>query len=366
MGLEIKREFLVGGLASPRQAILPIAGAIGGVIFPALIYNFFNYGTETGHGWGVPMATDIAFSLAMLSALGTRIPLGLKLFLAAFAIADDLLAVVVIALFYTQSIVWSNLGVSFLFLFGLAAANRLWVRSSLVYAILGIGLWYTVLGSGIHATVSGVIVAMFIPARGKYDTDTFIKNVREYLDIFECETDSCGYSILLNRTHLNAVQGIDLACRDVETPLQILEHTLQSWIAFFILPLFALANSGLVLTGIDIQNAMMQPVTLGIIFGLVFGKPIGITMFTFFSVKVLRAPLPPSVNWRHIIGVSMLGGIGFTMSLFISGLSFTRPEFIDFSKLGIFMGSIISALAGYIMLTLGTKAKNSSRATNDI
>jgi len=360
VGLEIKREFLVGGLSSPKQAILPIAAAAGGMIVPAIIYGIFNYGTDTAHGWGVPMATDIAFSLAILSALGARIPLGLKLFLTAFAIADDLGAVVVIALFYTKSIVWSSLGVSVLFLLGLAVANRLWIRSTLVYVILGLGLWYAVLSSGIHATVAGVIVAMFIPARGKYDTDTFLKTVSKNLHAFDCESDSCGYSILLNRTHLNAVQAIDLACRDVETPLQRLEHSLQSWIAYVVLPLFALANSGLTVKSIDISSAMLHPVTLGIMLGLVLGKPVGISLFTFLSVRVLRTPLPSGVNWRHIIGAGLLGGIGFTMSLFISGLSFVKPELLDVSKLGILAGSIVSALAGYIVLSLAVESEDPS------
>lgn len=355
VGLEIKREILVGGLSSPKQALLPIAAAAGGMIVPAVIYGIFNYGGDTINGWAVPMATDIAFSLAILSALGTRIPIGLKLFLTAFAIADDLGAVVVIALFYTKSIVWSSLGVSALFLSGLAIANRFWIRSTLVYVILGLGLWSAVLGSGIHATVAGVIVAMFIPARGKYDTNTFLKNVGKYLHAFDCESESCGYSILLNRRHLNAVQAIDLACRNVETPLQRLEHGLQSWIAYVVLPLFALANAGLTVKGIDISSALLHPVTLGIMLGLVLGKPVGISLFTFLSVKILGTFLPSGVNWRQIMGAGLLGGIGFTMSLFISGLSFANPELLDVSKLGILAGSVVSALAGYILLMLAVE-----------
>jgi NhaA family Na+:H+ antiporter len=201
---------------------------------------------------------------------------------------------------------------------------------------------------------------MFIPARGKYDTDTFLKNVSNHLNAFECESNSCGYSILLNRTHLNAVQAIDLACRDVETPLQRLEHGLQSWIAYVVLPLFALANSGLTVKGIDISNAMLHPVTLGIMLGLVLGKPVGISLFAFLSVRVLGTPLPSGVNWRHIIGAGFLAGIGFTMSLFISGLSFAEPELLDVSKMGILAGSMVSALAGYVVLMLAVGSEDPS------
>ena len=357
VGLEIKREVIVGGLSSRKQAILPIAAAVGGMLFPAMIYIAFNYGTPAVRGWGIPMATDIAFSLAVLAILKDRVPAGLRLFLSAFAIADDLGAVLVIAIFYTQTLIWKYLIYSLLFLAGLAVANRLWIRKTLVYVILGIGMWFAVLNSGVHATVAGVMVAMFIPAKGKYDTDTFVRNVKTYLNEIECDSD-CGLSILLNRRHLNAVQAIDFACQDVETPLQRLEHALQSWVAYLVLPLFALANSGLVLKSMNVMQAFGNPVTLGVLFGLVVGKPLGIFLFAYLACKFLDARLPQGVRWSHIFGTALLGGIGFTMSLFISGLSFTTAQFLDFSKLGIILASVISGILGMAILSfIGTRDK---------
>lgn len=349
VGLEIKREILVGGLSSPRQAALPIAAAVGGMLVPAAIFYLFNNGTPEATGWAIPMATDIAFSLAVLAFLKDRIPHGLRIFLTAFAIADDLGAVMIIALFYTKSIVWQNLIFSALFFVALGVANALWIRKTLVYIVLGMGMWVTILGSGVHATIAGVIVALFIPARGKYDTKTFTGNVKAYLNRIVCETDS-GHTILMNQQHLDAVQAIEIACSNVETPLQRMEHHLQSWIAYLILPLFALANSGLALRELDVFTAIRHPVTLGVMFGLVFGKPLGILSFTYLCSKMLQSPLSHGIKWSHIAGVGLLGGIGFTMSLFISGLSFTSAQVLDFSKLGIIAGSLVSGIAGWILL----------------
>jgi NhaA family Na+:H+ antiporter len=362
VGLEIKREILVGELISAKKALLPVAAAVGGMLFPAGIYLALNYHTPEASGWGIPMATDIVFSLAVLAALGKRITLGLKIFLSAFAIADDLGAVLVIALFYTESIVWHYLLLAILFLMALAVANFFWVRWTLVYAILGICIWFTMLGSGIHATVAGVIVAMFIPARGKYDTDTFLDKVHKQLSDFRCEPGSCGYTILLNPQHLNACHNIELACHDLQTPLQRLDHGLQAWIAFLVLPLFAMANAGISLEGVSVLHAMSHPITLGIVIGLVVGKPVGISLFTYLAHKILKAPLPSGVHWQHIVGASILGGIGFTMSLFISGLSFTSAESVAFSKLGILAGSVISGILGLIVLK-AVKAPNTNSAT---
>ncbi len=349
VGLEIKREVLVGELASFKKAILPVAAAIGGMLVPAGIYAVFNYNTAAEAGWGIPMATDIAFSLAVLAILGSKIPLGLKIFLSAFAIADDLGAVLVIAIFYTGSIDWYYFYIAVLFIVGLAAANTLWIRHPLVYGILGVGLWLSVLGSGIHATVAGVLVAMFIPAKAKYDTRTFINKIKTYLDGFECD-EECGYTILENKEHQNVIHNIELACTQTETPLQRFMYTLHAWVAFLILPLFALANSGISLKGIDFLQSFSHPVTLGIFFGLILGKPAGIMFFTFLAVKLLHIPLIGGISWRHLLGASILGGIGFTMSLFISGLSFSSPEFTELSKLGIFSASIIAGILGLAVL----------------
>jgi NhaA family Na+:H+ antiporter len=361
VGLEIKRELLVGELASLKQALLPIAAALGGMLLPAAIYTAFNYGTPAAKGWGIPMATDIAFSLGVLAILRDKVPSGLRIFLSALAIADDLGAVLIIALFYTQTIVLDYLAIAGLFLLGLAVANRLWIRWTLVYALLGIGMWFAILGSGVHATVAGVVVAMFIPAKAKYGTDTFLGKVKAYTEQFECEPGSCGYTILLNKQHLDAVLAIEEACHNVETPLQRLEHGLQSWITVVILPLFALANAGLVLKGVDIMHAISHRITLGVALGLGIGKPVGISLFTYLAFKVLKTPLPSGVNWSHIFGAGILGGIGFTMSLFISGLSFFSDEFAELSKLGIMSGSLFSGILGLLVLSLGKTQQNPSQ-----
>jgi len=349
VGLEIKREILVGELSNPKSALLPVFAALGGMLVPGAIYFAINRGTPTASGWGIPMATDIA--LGAIAVFGRKLPVGLRVFLSAFAIADDLGAVVIIAVFYTKEIVWGYLIICLFFVAGLAVANLLWIRWTLLYALLGLGIWVAVLGSGVHPTVAGFVVAMFIPARGKYDTDRFVKKVKDIMDEFQCEEQSCGYSILLDRGHLNAVHALEMACHEVETPLQRLEHSLHPWIAFVLLPLFAFANAGLSLKGIDLTSIVHQPLTLGITLGLFLGKPVGIALFSFLAVKTNIAVLPAEVRWSHIIGAGLLGGIGFTMSLFVSGLSFASPELLNYAKLGILLGSILSALAGIAFLT---------------
>ena len=351
VGLEIKREILVGELSSRKSALLPVVAALGGMLVPGAIFLALNYGTPTARGWGIPMATDIAFALGAIAVFGRKLPVGLRVFLSAFAIADDLGAVIIIAVFYTKEIVWSYLIICIFFVVGLAIANLLWIRWTLLYALLGLGIWVAVLGSGVHPTVAGFAVAMFIPARGKYDTDKFVKKVKEIMDDFHCEEQSCGYSILLNRGHLDAVHSLELACHDVQTPLQRLEHSLHTWIAFGLLPVFAFANGGLSFKGVSLVSIVNQPLTLGIALGLFLGKPLGITLFALLAVKTNIAVLPAGVRWSHIFGAGMLGGIGFTMSLFVSGLSFTSPELLNYSKLGILLGSILAAVAGLLFLT---------------
>jgi NhaA family Na+:H+ antiporter len=356
VGLEIKREILVGELATPKKALLPVIAAVGGMIIPALIYAAINVGSPTIHGWGIPVATDIAFALGAVAVFGRKLPVGLRIFLAAFAIADDLGAVVVIAIFYTKEIVWSNLIISLFLIFGLAIANFFWIRQTLIYAILGLAVWFFILGSGVHPTIAGVIVSLFVPARGKYDTDNFLQNVKKITEKFECEEQSCGYSILLNQEHLYAVQALELACHDVETPLQRLMHALHPWVAFLILPLFAMGNTGLMFRGIVISEMISNPVVIGVILGLIFGKPIGIMLFSYLSVKTGLASLPQEVRWSHILGGAMLGGIGFTMSLFLSELSFSDPLILDYARIAILAGSILSAIFGMSFLGFFTSS----------
>lgn len=352
VGLEIKRELLIGELASMKKALLPVAAALGGMIAPALIYTLFNLGTPTAKGWGIPMATDIAFALAVITVLRHRIPFGVRIFLSALAIADDIGAVLVIALFYTQAIAWQYLLVALLFLGGIALANILWIRYTLLYVLLGLGVWVAILGSGIHATVAGVVVAFLIPAQGRYDTATFIQKVFRFLEKFDCDRDSCGHTVLINQQHLTIIRNIEIACQQTQTPLQRMLGALNSWVALVILPLFALANAGVHLVGMDFAGAIIHPITLGVFLGLVIGKPVGIFSFTFGASRLLKSPLSAGVTWMHILGASMLGGIGFTMSIFISGLSFGQDQFIELSKVGVIAGSLVSGILGLGILAL--------------
>ena len=352
VGLEIKREVLVGELASPRKAMLPVVAALGGMILPGGIYMAFNYGTPYADGWGIPMATDIAFSLGAIALFGRRLPMGLRIFLAAFAIADDLGAVLIIAVFYTQDISWHFIVMGAHFLLGLLLMNILFVRWLPIYGILGFGAWMAAMGSGIHPTIAGVLAALFIPAQGKYNTLYFVRRVHYIMDNFQCQEQSCDHvhAILFNQGHLDAVQSLEMACHNVETPLQRLEHVFHPWVAFLILPLFAFANAGLSFSGMTAGSALTHPVTLGIVLGLFVGKPLGIFLFSYLAVRLGLAELPESVRWSHILGAGMLGGIGFTMSLFISGLAFEDPALMNYSKLGILAGSILAVVSGALFL----------------
>jgi NhaA family Na+:H+ antiporter len=354
VGLEIKREIMVGELSEPKMALLPIIAAAGGMLVPGLIYACFNYNTPYIKGWGVPVATDIAFSIGALSIFGRKLPIGLRIFLTAFAIADDLGGVIIIAIFYTQSLSIPYLMISQGILLALLLANLFWVRWIPLYVFLGFGLWVAIMGSGVHPTVAGVLTAFFIPVRGKYSMSRFAKKTKNIINNFQYNeaTSDYWFSILMNQKHLNVVHSLKMACDDVETPLQRLEHALHPWVAYSILPIFALTNAGLTLQGMPMGEAVTHPVTLGIMLGLLIGKPIGITLFSYISTRIGIASLPENVRWTHIAGAGMLGGIGFTISLFISGLSFVSPELLNYSKLGVLSGSILSAILGITYLSV--------------
>ncbi len=348
-GLEIKREILVGELSTFRKAILPVFAAAGGMLIPASIYVLFNHDTVYLRGWAIPMATDIAFSLGILYILGKRVPVGLRVFLSAFAIADDLGAVAlktIISMLYAEKINMAFLLVALLIIILTAIASFYWVRSSLFYILMGFLLWYFILGSGVHSTLAGIIIAMFVPAKARYTLDSYLELLKKYLKRFSCPPEGCGNSILFNPNHLNTVQAIELACHHVETPLQRFEHALQSWVAFVVVPLFALANAGITLKELNITQALHSPIILGIITGLVIGKPVGITLFSLIAVKLGFAKLASNTKWRHIIGAGILGGIGFTMSFFIATLSFPEGELLSLAKLGILVASILAGFAG--------------------
>ena len=348
VGLEIKREVLVGELSSVRTAALPVAAALGGVVVPATIYLAFNTGTEGSAGWGIPMATDIAFALGVLALLGDRVPLALKVFLTALAIVDDIVAVLVIALFYTSDIAWGVLGVGAVFLAALVVANLIGVGRTLVYALLGIGLWLCFLLSGVHATIAGVLLALTVPAISFINPGAFLERSRYVLDRFE-EAGEKGENVLSNEERQAALHALNHAAYKLEPPLHELEHTLHPWVVFAIMPLFALANAGVPLGG-GIGEALTSPVALGIVAGLVVGKQVGVTLFAWLAVKIGISELPEGIRWRHVYGASWLAGIGFTMSLFISDLAFSNGSLVDAAKLGILAASLLAGLVGWTIL----------------
>ncbi|HEX5726288.1 MAG TPA: Na+/H+ antiporter NhaA [Longimicrobiaceae bacterium] len=354
VGLEIKREALVGELASPRRAALPAAAALGGMLVPAALYALLNAGGEGTRGWGIPMATDIAFALGVLALIGPRVPLGLKVFLTALAIVDDLGAVVVIAIFYTEDLFWAALGGGMLLLAACVAASRLGARRPVVYVALGLGVWACFLASGVHATVAGVLVAMAIPVRTRIDSQQFLAHGREALDRFDAAGPE-GSSVTTNPAQQAALLELENASEAAQSPLQRIEHELQDVVAFGIIPLFALSNAGVTVSG-GLVDALSHPVTLGVVLGLVIGKPIGITLFSWAAVRAGVAELPRGITWRLLHSVSWLGGIGFTMSLFIAGLAFADGALGNEAKVGIFSASVLASIAGWILVRRATAA----------
>jgi NhaA family Na+:H+ antiporter len=323
VGLEIKREVVVGELSSPKQAMLPVAAAAGGMIVPALIFTYFNKGTAGQPGWGIPMATDIAFAIGILALLGKRVPLSVKVFLTALAIVDDLGAVLVIAFFYTSEISIAALAAVIIIFIILIAIGRRGVNSISPYAILGLFLWIAMLKTGVHATIAGVLTALTVPVSIAVKTEK-----PEYKD-----SESSGETL--------------------SSPLHRLEHMLHPWVTYGIMPVFALANAGVSIGGIT-SAVFFEPVSIGIMLGLVVGKQVGITLFSFLAVKLNLAKLPDDIGWKHIYGAGWLAGIGFTMSLFISALAFGEGDMQMIAKIAILAASFIAAVTGLCLLYIWT------------
>lgn len=348
VGLELKREIWQGELAGLRKSMLPVAAAIGGMVLPALIYVFFNEGLDSISGWGIPMATDIAFALGILYLLGDRVPLSLKIFLTAIAIVDDLGAVIVIALFYTSDLSFFSLSIAAIFFLILIAANRIGIRDTAFYAIMGIGgLWLAILLSGVHATIAAVLAAFAIPTSKKIDTPLFLRKVR----LLSYNIRSLKKEPDLKDEHreesiTNTIEKFSSLTRDATPPLQRLEHALHPFVSFVVLPLFAFANAGVTLDTTSLEF-FLSPVTVGVILGLIFGKFIGVVFFSKFMVWLKIASLPIGVEWKHIYGVGFLAAIGFTMSLFITELAFINEEFLAQAKIGILSASILAGIIGY-------------------
>ncbi|MBN1682376.1 Na+/H+ antiporter NhaA [Candidatus Bathyarchaeota archaeon] len=348
IGLEIKREFMVGELSEIKDAILPFFAAIGGMGIPALIYIYLNQQETTFSGWGIPMATDIAFALGILSLLGNKIPLSLKVFLTATAIIDDLGAIFVIAIFYTNQIAITPLLIAIQIFLILVFANRLGVKRPIVYSTLGIALWLAVLSSGLHATIAGVLLAITVPARSKLNPQKFITDSLTILESFETSAPA-NDDIFLNKLCIDAISNLEENIAQVEPLIQKWERELHNFTSFIIIPLFALVNSGVNLSQTGISS-LTNTISLGIITGLVLGKPIGITFFSWLAIKLKIASLPQGITWKHIVGVGFLGGIGFTMSIFISSLAFKIPNYISNAKIGVITASIISGIIGIMIL----------------
>ena len=348
IGLELKREIMAGSLSKPKDAILPLFAGLFGMIFPALLFLAFNSSGEMSSGWGIPMATDIAFALGILYMLGDKIPVSLKVFLTALAIADDIGAVLVIAIFYTSDISTISLLVGAGFFTILVLANLLGVRSLIFHGIIGIGgLWMAFMLSGVHATIAGVIAALTIPANVKLQDKAFVVKMNRLTNDFE---NSAPNDVsLLTHDQLEIVEKIRFYSKAALTPLQQLEHALHPVVAFLIMPIFALANAGITFSG-SITESLVSNVSLGVIFGLAFGKFIGIVSITKLLVKLKVASLPAGLHWRHIYGVALLAGVGFTMSLFITDLAFDHPIYIIEAKIGIFVASVLSGTAGFLVL----------------
>ncbi len=357
VGLEIKREILIGELSSVRKAALPVMAAIGGCVVPALIYFFFNRTGQAAGGWGVPMATDIAFALGILALLGDRVPIGLKVFLTALAIVDDLIAVLVIAVFYTAQININALITAAAFLGLFFMAVRFQARRPVLYLFPAIGVWASVMVSGIHATVAGVLIAMLVPVKSTIEPEQFFRNIWQHIKYLHESGPLTRGSLASNQGQWKAVEQIYLTAEDMIPPGVYLEKHFHSPQAFIILPLFALFSAGVTFNA-EIMSAFPGSVSIGIICGLVLGKPLGILCFSWLTIAAGGSDMPVGVRWPHILGAGILGGIGFTMSIFISELAFSDGSMIDEAKIGIFIASFIAGICGYVLLNMTLPSKN--------
>ena len=354
VGLELKREIVGGELSNPRKALLPIAAAIGGMVVPAAIYLSLNPSGEVHSGWGIPMATDIAFALGVLYLLGSRIPLTLKVFLTALAIVDDLGAVLVIAFFYTSNISVAHLIIGGLVLFTMYLGNKLGVRSILFYAVLGIGgVWSTFLLSGVHATIAAVLAAFTIPADVKIKEAVFADSIQGLLNRFKGLDPNNAIPTLTNK-QLHLLEEMNNSTAAATPPLQRLEHAMHPLVTFVIIPIFALANAGVSLN-LDPATLFSTNVAMGVALGLLIGKVVGVVGFTLLLIKLKIAPFPKGMNLRNLFGLGLLASIGFTMSLFVTSLAFTNEEYMTQAKIGIFAASIIGGILGYMVLNRQSK-----------
>jgi NhaA family Na+:H+ antiporter len=347
VGLEIKREMLAGGLASARKALFPAVAALGGMLVPAAIYLLINQGGPAADGWGIPMATDIAFALGVLQLLGKRVPLSLKVFLVALAILDDIGAILVIALFYTSQLSYPSLFLAGAFLAGLVFLNRTGNRHSLLYLLGGLFLWIALFHSGVHATLAGVALAFCIPTKTRLTDEEFLPEANHILRRFRAAQERIHPGVL-NDERVGAIHALESVCEDVEPMTQRVESRLHPWVSYGILPLFALVNAGVELS-LPTLHMLGQPLGVGILLGLCLGKPIGIVLFTRLAVWLRLASLPPGTNWIQVAGAGILAGIGFTMSIFIAHLGLDAA-LLDGAKLAVLCASLASGIVGFLFL----------------
>lgn len=349
VGLEIKRELLIGELSSLRRAAFPFMAALGGMVVPAVIYLIIANGSPMQRGWAVPISTDIAFTLGLLLFFGSRIPIALRIFVTALAIVDDIFAVSIIAIFYTDQIHYVSLAVGIACVLLSLAANFMGVRKPSVYAAIGIVTWWAVLHSGVHATIAGILLAFTIPARTSLEKSAFVKQSRWLLDRLDT-----AHSHSFEEQSI--IHTLEQKVQLVQSPLHRIEHQLQPWVSFLVMPLFALANAGVDVTH-NIMGALKHPISLGILFGLFVGKPLGIWLFSFVAAKTRIALPPADTSWQQTFGAAWLCGIGFTMSLFVAGLAFEDDSSLRVAKIAILVASILSGVFGSLVLVRSAKTQ---------
>ena len=357
VGLEIKYEMTAGELTNIRQAILPILGALGGVLAPIAIYLAFNAThPEAFMGWGVPTATDIAFALGILSLLGSRVPNGVRVFLSTLAVADDIIAILVIAIFYGESpdLLW--LGAAAIVFVALIVMNRMHVYSLVPYILVGCVLWFCVFSSGIHSTIAGVLLAFAIPSGSRVNLDNFFDWSNKRLRMANSFYEGDETPLVAQKDYITTVSSLSKISKQAVPPATRLEHKLYPWVYFLILPLFALTNADVAVTGLDFVTVTSSPVVLGVFCGLVLGKPIGIMLFSFITVKTKIASLPEFVTWRHMLGAAVLGGVGFTMAIFVANLAYADAMLVTEAKLSILVASTVAGVIGFVLLLLQAKA----------
>ncbi len=360
IGLEIKREILTGELNHLKKASLPIFAAIGGMIFPALLFLLFNQNKPGSEGWGIPMAADIAFSLGILKLIGKRVPLGLKVFLMAFAIIDDLGAVLIIAFFYSTNLTWLFIFIGLAIIAFLFFLSSRGLYSKYLFFLMGIIVWILFLKSGIHTTIAGVLLAFTIPLKRKTNSASFYNEGKEMLEQFVSDCDTNMEKTILTKNQINAIDGLEYLTEKTAPPLQYIEHRLHGWVSYLIMPLFAFANAGVVFSLSSDTNFMLS---LNIAMSLLIGNVVGIFSFSFLAIKLKLAELPENVTFFQLAGISVLGGLGFTMALFINNLAYTDPVLINSAKMGILIGSFIAGLLGYLIIRLALKDYKNKEAS---